>query len=285
VLGSRGSILSTFQAQIASGGPVTVTDPEVTRFFMTGEEAAQLVLEAAVLGRGGEALVLDMGLPVSILRFAERLVAAAPHPTPEIVFTGLRRGEKLHETLLGAAEADERPFHPLLVHVPVPPLAPAALDGLGDLGDEVLRRVLADLCARDEADIRFSTPAAVGYLLIDGNGSVVALDPMMRGPAARIPGIAPTASWDAQHADGTPMAPEEYPPEVTRRTGEPLTDVICNVRRVDGKRAWVSISTSPVALSGEGSVLVTIREVSWDPDPARPQVVDAMRRAQVARPS
>ena len=122
VLGSRGSVLTAFHAQITAGGPVTVTDPDVTRYFMTVEEAVQLVIHAGAVGRAGEALVLDMGEPVRIADVARRLVAQAPRPV-EIVFTGLRQGEKLHEVLLGADEIDDRPSHPLISHVPVPPLA------------------------------------------------------------------------------------------------------------------------------------------------------------------
>ena len=94
VLGSRGSVLSTFATQIDAGGPVTVTDPEVTRYFMTVEEAVELVVQAGAIGRGGEVLVLDMGKPVRIADVAEQLVAASKRPVP-IVYTGLRPGEKL----------------------------------------------------------------------------------------------------------------------------------------------------------------------------------------------
>src|SRR5664280_498355 len=89
VLGSRGSVLTTFRQQVEAGGPVTVTDPEVTRYFMTIEEAAQLVIQAGAIGDNGEALVLDMGEPVRIADVALQLVAQAPRPV-EIVYTGLR---------------------------------------------------------------------------------------------------------------------------------------------------------------------------------------------------
>ncbi len=126
VLGSRGSVLHAFAAQIGNGGPVTVTDPEVTRFFMTIPEACQLVIQAGAIGRGGEALVLDMGEPVKIVDVAERMIAMAGKDV-EIVFTGLREGEKLHEELFGEGEYGDRPFHPMISHVPVPPLAPEAV--------------------------------------------------------------------------------------------------------------------------------------------------------------
>ena len=123
VLGSRGSMLGTFHAQIDAGGPITVTHPEVTRYFMTVEEAVQLVIQAGAIGRDGEALVLDMGQPVAIADVARRLAELAERSV-EIVYTGLRPGEKLHEVLLGHDEVDARPVHPLVSHVPVPSLSP-----------------------------------------------------------------------------------------------------------------------------------------------------------------
>ncbi|HTJ74740.1 MAG TPA: nucleoside-diphosphate sugar epimerase/dehydratase [Acidimicrobiales bacterium] len=123
VLGSRGSVLTAFQAQIERGGPITVTDPEVTRFFMTVEEAVQLVIQAGAIGGNGEALVLDMGKPVVIAEVA-RLMAARADRRIAIEFTGLRKGEKLHEVLLATNEVDVRPAHPLISHVAVPPLEP-----------------------------------------------------------------------------------------------------------------------------------------------------------------
>jgi FlaA1/EpsC-like NDP-sugar epimerase len=137
VLGSRGSVLTAFAKQIAGGGPVTVTHPEVTRYFMTIPEAVQLVIQAAAIGRGGEVLVLDMGEPVRIVDIARQLIEMAGTDV-EIAFTGLRQGEKLRERLLGADEVDERPFHPLISHVDVPPLAPeqaGLADLLGEAGD------------------------------------------------------------------------------------------------------------------------------------------------------
>ena len=127
VLGSRGSVLHAFSAQIAAGGPVTVTDPEVTRFFMTIPEACELVVQAGAIGRPGEVLVLDMGEPVKIVDVAHRMIAMADSRA-EVVFTGLRPGEKLHEELFTEHEHGARPFHPLVSHVTVPPVAPGELD-------------------------------------------------------------------------------------------------------------------------------------------------------------
>jgi FlaA1/EpsC-like NDP-sugar epimerase len=143
VLGSNGSVLSALSAQIAAGGPVTITHPDVSRFFMTADEAVQLVLQAAVIGRPGEALVFDMGEPVRITDMARRLGAGGADG-PEIVFTGLRPGEKLTEDLLAAGELDTRPCHPLISQVTVPPLAPAAAMAIDPgQGEDQLRQALA----------------------------------------------------------------------------------------------------------------------------------------------
>lgn len=135
VLGSRGSVLTAFKAQVAQGGPVTVTHPDVTRYFMTVEEAVQLVIQAGAVGEDGEALVLDMGEPVKIDDVARRLASESERPI-DVVYTGLRPGEKMHEVLLGSEEDDRRPAHPLISHVAVPPIdvsaVHAATDGLDD---------------------------------------------------------------------------------------------------------------------------------------------------------
>ena len=118
VLGSRGSVIDTFRYQIAHGGPVTVTDERVSRYFMTISEAVHLLLQAAVLGRNGETLILDMGSPVSIVDVARLMIQRSGRDI-DIVFTGLRPGEKADEVLIGLDEAVERPLHPLIAHTRV----------------------------------------------------------------------------------------------------------------------------------------------------------------------
>ncbi|MGD7788736.1 polysaccharide biosynthesis protein [Propionibacteriaceae bacterium Y1700] len=123
VLGSRGSMLHTFRSQIERGGPVTVTHPDVTRYFMTIPEACQLTLQAAAIGMSGGVLVLDMGTPISILSVAERLIAQSGKKI-EVVFTGLRPGEKMHEVLFSDHEQGTRSAHELIRQVSVPPVSP-----------------------------------------------------------------------------------------------------------------------------------------------------------------
>jgi FlaA1/EpsC-like NDP-sugar epimerase len=120
-------MLHTFNAQIAAGGPVTVTHPDVTRYFMTIPEACELVVQAGAVGRPGEVMVLEMGEPVKILDVARRMIAFSGARSVEVVFTGLRPGEKLHEALFSGDEHAIATDHPMIRSVSVPPLDPAYL--------------------------------------------------------------------------------------------------------------------------------------------------------------
>lgn len=111
VLGSNGSVIPLFKQQIKAGGPVTVTDPNITRYFMLIPEACELVLEAGVKGNGGEIFVFDMGKPVKIADLAQRMINLSGAKNVEIKYTGLRAGEKLYEEVLNDKESTKPSFH------------------------------------------------------------------------------------------------------------------------------------------------------------------------------
>lgn len=127
VIGSRGSMLPTFTRLIEEGKPITITHPDITRFFMTIPEACQLVLQAGGIGNSGEVLILDMGEPVKIMDIAQRMIAMSGKDI-DIVITGLRQGEKLHEELTGIGEATARPHHPKIFHTTVQGIESTLLD-------------------------------------------------------------------------------------------------------------------------------------------------------------
>lgn len=115
VLGSNGSVIPLFKKQIRSGGPVTVTHPDIIRYFMLIPEACQLVLEAGTMGKGGEIFVFDMGKPVKIVDLAKRMIALSGAKNVEIKFTGLRDGEKLYEEVLNDKESTVPTTHPKIM--------------------------------------------------------------------------------------------------------------------------------------------------------------------------
>uniref|UniRef100_UPI0040476C9E polysaccharide biosynthesis protein n=1 Tax=Algoriphagus sp. TaxID=1872435 RepID=UPI0040476C9E len=124
VLGSNGSVVPLFKKQLANGGPLTVTHPDITRYFMTIPEACQLVLEAGIMGNGGEVYVFDMGSPVKIIDLAKRMIELSGKKVGEdieIQFTGLREGEKLYEELLNDHERVQITHHPKIMIAQVKP--------------------------------------------------------------------------------------------------------------------------------------------------------------------
>lgn len=154
VLGSTGSVIPLFREQIRKGGPITVTHPDMQRYFMTIPEASQLVLQAASMGRGGEIFVLDMGQPVKIVDLARdmiRLSGLEPDVDIRIEFSGLRPGEKMFEELLNDAENVERTRHPMIYIGKIP-------DGAAYAVESGLSR-FAELCqSGDAAGIRQLIP-------------------------------------------------------------------------------------------------------------------------------
>ena len=115
VLGSNGSVIPIFREQIASGGPITVTDPNIIRYFMLIPEACKLVLEAGAMGHGGEIFVFDMGKPIKIVELAKRMITLSGAKNIEIKYTGLRDGEKLYEEVLSDKENTKPTVHPKIM--------------------------------------------------------------------------------------------------------------------------------------------------------------------------
>ncbi|MEO8069639.1 MAG: nucleoside-diphosphate sugar epimerase/dehydratase [Flavobacteriales bacterium] len=174
VLGSNGSVIPLFRKQIAEGGPVTVTDPEVTRFFMTIPEACRLVLEAATMGKGGEIYVFDMGQPVRILDMAEKMIRLSgkePGRDIEITYTGLRPGEKRFEELLTSQENALATHHPRILigktsaldHTVVNAGA-AELMAAADRGDgaqciRIMKDLVPEYTNEQPAQVRYTAPS------------------------------------------------------------------------------------------------------------------------------
>jgi len=143
VLGSAGSVIPIFKKQIAQGGPLTVTHPDIVRFFMTIPEAVQLVLQAGCLGNGGEIFVLDMGQPVKIMQLAEKLITLSgkrPYRDIEIQFTGLRPGEKMYEELFNTGEALTKTSHPRIRAAKSNSIEPDEIENSVDEIADLIRR-------------------------------------------------------------------------------------------------------------------------------------------------
>ena len=166
VLGSTGSVVPKFREQIARGGPVTVTHPEMRRYFMTIPEAAQLVLQAGSMGEGGEIFILDMGQPVKVVDLARDMIQLSgltPGEDIEIVFTGMRPGEKLFEELGTSADQVDRTRHEKVFVGKIPQMAPEKVmaavtrmagvvrDGDGKAVREELQRLIPEATLSDEA--------------------------------------------------------------------------------------------------------------------------------------
>ena len=150
VLGSAGSVIPLFKRQIANGGPVTITDKRITRYFMTIQEATQLVLESGALAKNGELFALEMGQPVKILDLAENMIRLSGMPSIQIIETGLRPGEKLYEEVLIKTEQLDKTENDLIFIERDKPYAPNVIeeklamlrDACETNDDEEVRRVL-----------------------------------------------------------------------------------------------------------------------------------------------
>jgi len=164
VLGSRGSVIPRFQAQIAAGGPITVTHPEMTRYFMTIPEAARLVLQAGALARGGEVFVLDMGEPMKILDLAKNLIRLSGFTEQEIAieFSGIRPGEKMYEELLNPEEIQEEHVHPKIhvgkAHCPEGNLLSTFLAEMEKMSALEVKELVIEMANSNWEDLRLLVP-------------------------------------------------------------------------------------------------------------------------------
>jgi FlaA1/EpsC-like NDP-sugar epimerase len=170
VLGSNGSVIPLFEKQIANGGPITLTDERITRFFMTIPEACQLVLEAATMGNGGEIFVFDMGAPVKILDLAKKMIQLSglrPYTDIDIQVTGLRPGEKLFEEVLANAENTITTYHPQILIAQTRPISPDQ--------NQLIKELLATVGQQEnEASVRLMKQIVPEF--ISNNSSFQKLD-------------------------------------------------------------------------------------------------------------
>ena len=164
VLGSRGSVVPLFREQIKQGGPITVTDPEMTRYFMTIPEASQLVIQAGTLAVEGEVFVLDMGEPVKIVELAKNLIKLSGYSEDEIgiVFTGIRPGEKLFEELLNEDEIQNDQIFPKIYVGKSAPISTKEmnilLEKLLDMPVDEMKKTLIDLANRKTSEAKKKSP-------------------------------------------------------------------------------------------------------------------------------
>lgn len=163
VLGSRGSVLTAFTAQIEKGGPVTVTHPDVERYFMLFPEACQLVLQSAAIGRDGEVMVLEMGSPVKIDDVAKTLIEMSGRTDIDVTYTGLRPGEKMSEELFTPGEVINTTGHELISSVSVPRLDPDRIDMTHLSTDATAMAWMHDVAAGGGAT---AIPAAISRELV-----------------------------------------------------------------------------------------------------------------------
>ncbi|MEI2690889.1 MAG: nucleoside-diphosphate sugar epimerase/dehydratase [Anaerolineae bacterium] len=207
VLGSRGSVVLTFKQQIAAGGPITVTHPEITRFFMTIPEAVQLVLQAAVLGHGGETFVLDMGEPVRIVDLARDLIDLSGLEEGrdiDIVYTGLRPGEKLYEELFVIGEQNQRTTH-VKIFIAVGERAPQMADGAG--AAQAIDDLIALAVQGDQQGVRRSLQALLPEFKAPSSEPVASSpEPdQPAGPSTRPAQSSPSKRAQHGHLDDAPV--------------------------------------------------------------------------------
>ena len=172
VLGSAGSVVPLFQQQIRQGGPITVTHPDATRYFMTIPEATQLIMLAAAVGRGGEIFVLNMGTPVNITYLAEQMIRLSGHVPNEdidIVYTGLRPGEKLTEELFHQKEGLEPTAHRQLLLARHTNLERRRIE-------QLLERLLSAIDNQDESEVKRTLGEAIQAALSEAQSAVKLID-------------------------------------------------------------------------------------------------------------
>jgi len=185
VLGSAGSVVSTFKKQINSGGPVTITHPEITRYFMTIPEASKLVLEAGKIGESGDILLFDMGRPVKIMDLAKRMIQLAGFkPTDiSIVHTGLRPGEKMYEELFKDSEEFAETYHPRILRAKKSPnlnpefnslmleLEQAALSHNNEIIPFILRKMVPEFNSKNLKEPDLNESITLSPVFEDMNGA------------------------------------------------------------------------------------------------------------------